>query len=437
MSRHSLRPVRAVVVSLLLSIAGAGAVGACSSASGTGSTTLTYWATNQSATIGEDQALLTRELKKFTAQTGIKVNLEIPTWQVLYGKIETAIAGGVGPDVVNIGATWGAALQSTRGFVSLGSKQLAELGGASRFLSTSLASGGALGLPPIAVPLYAQVYLLYYNTAMFAAAGITSPPTTWAEYVADAKRLTKPGQWGVTATAAQDLINAHLAFMLGRQNGAELYDAQGRPQFDTPAEVAGVRQVIDLMAVDHVINPSDAEHSQSEGSQEFGAGKAAMLITQSTARGYLKAIGMKNYAIAPLPVLTPTPAGGAAVQSIVAGTNIAVMKSSKHEAAALKLVKFMTSDAELTILNQAYGSLPPVNDLYSVPAFDNPAITLMGKVLAQHAEPMPRVPTEPTMEAVIGAAVSSLWAKAATGRVSDSEIASALADAQKKLTSGS
>ena len=67
--------------------------------------------------------------------------------------------------------------------------------------------------------------------------------------VADAKRLTKPGQWGVTATAASDLINAHLAFMLGRQNGAQLYNAQGRPQFDTPAEIAGVRQYVDLMAV--------------------------------------------------------------------------------------------------------------------------------------------------------------------------------------------
>ena len=437
LSRGRLAPVSAVLATLLLAVGGG--VTACSSGSGSGDkgVTLTYWATNQAHTIQQDQTLLTAELKKFTAKTGIKVNLEVPGWQVLYGKIQTAIAGGVGPDVVNIGATWGTALQSTGGFVSLGSKQMSQLGGASRFLPASLSSAGAPDTAPIAVPLYAQTYVLYYNTAMFAAAGIASPPTTWAEFVADAKRLTKPGQWGVTATAAADLINAHMAFMLGRQNGANLYDAQGHPQFDTPAEVAGVRQYVDLMAADHVINTSDAEHATSEGSQEFGAGKAAMLLTQSTARAYFQSIGMKDFAVAPMPVLTPTPAGGAPVESIVAGTNIGILKSSKHQAAALKLVQFMTSDAELTILNKAYGSLPPVSDLYTQSTFDDPTTKLMGDVLAHHAEAMPRVATEGTMEAVIGAAVTSLWAKAATGPVTDAEIASALQDAQKKMTSGS
>ena len=377
LSHRRFTPARTLAASVAITAVVASTLTACSSASGSGSgaVTLTYWATNQATTVGVDQKLLTGELKKFTAQTGIKVNLEIPTWQVLYGKIETAIAGGVGPDVVNIGATWGAALQSTGGFVSLGPSQLAELGGANRFLAASLASAGAPGKAPIAVPLYAQVYVLYYDTAMFAAAGITSPPTTWAEYVADAKRLTKPGQWGVTATAASDLINAHLAFMLGRQNGAQLYNAQGRPQFDTPAEIAGVRQYVDLMAVDHVINPSDAEHSQSEGSQEFGAGKAAMLLTQTTARAYFRAFGMKDYAIAPMPTLSPSPPGGAPVESIVVSTNIRIMKSSKHQSCGVRtLVKFMTSDAELSLLNKAYGTLPPSGDrrLYSQPPFDDP-----------------------------------------------------------------
>jgi multiple sugar transport system substrate-binding protein len=399
--------------------------------------TLTYWATNQATTVQLDQKLLTGELKKFTAQSGIKVDLEIPTWQVLYGKIQTAIAGGVGPDVVNIGATWGAALQSTGGFVSLGPSQLAELGGANRFLPTSLASAGAPDKPPIAVPLYAQTYVLYYNTAMFRAAGIAAPPATWAEYVSDAKRLTKPGQWGVTVTAASDLVNAHLAFILGRQNGAQLYDASGKPQFDTPAEVAGVRQYVDLMATDHVVNPSDAEHAQSEGSQEFASGKAAMLLTQTTARAYFNAIGMKDYAIAPMPTLSPTPAGGAPVESMVAGTNVGIMKSSKHQAAALKLIQFLTSDAELSILNKTYGTLPPVTDLYTQPAFDDQTTKLLGSILADHAEPMPRVPTEGTMETVVGAAVTSLWAKAATGKVTDAEVSAALSNAQNKLTSGS
>ena len=41
------------------------------------------------------------------------------------------------------------------------------------------------------------------------------------------------------------------------------------------------------------------------------------------------------------------------------------------------------------------------------------------------------------MESVVGAAVTSLWAKAATGKVTDAEVSAALANAQNKLISGS
>src|SRR3954447_12968433 len=42
------------------------------------------------------------------------------------------------------------------------------------------------------LPLLSDAYGLYYNKAMFAAAGITSPPKTLSEFDADAVKLTKP-----------------------------------------------------------------------------------------------------------------------------------------------------------------------------------------------------------------------------------------------------
>ena len=42
-----------------------------------------------------------------------------------------------------------------------------------------------------ALPLLADVYGLYYNKKLFKAAGITSPPKTWDEVTADAKKLTQ------------------------------------------------------------------------------------------------------------------------------------------------------------------------------------------------------------------------------------------------------
>ena len=73
---------------------------------------------------------------------------------------------------------------------------MSEIGGSSRFLAGSLSATGAPGKPPVAVPLYSLAYALYYNKAQFAAAGISGPPTTWAQLIADGKKLTGNGHYG-------------------------------------------------------------------------------------------------------------------------------------------------------------------------------------------------------------------------------------------------
>lgn len=61
-----------------------------------------------------------------------------------------------------------------------------------------------------AIPFHNSTPILYYNKTMFDQAGIKQPPQTWAELLADAKKLTdeSKGQWGsccrrpTTTTAA-------------------------------------------------------------------------------------------------------------------------------------------------------------------------------------------------------------------------------------------
>ena len=72
---------------------------------------------------------------------------------------------------------------------------------------------------------------MYYNTKMFKEAGIEKAATTWDEFVADAKKLTKdtngdgkPDQWGFTAAGASVSANSHQAFIRGLQNGGTLFD---------------------------------------------------------------------------------------------------------------------------------------------------------------------------------------------------------------------
>ncbi len=291
-----------------LSLAACGSSGSNSGSSA--HPTLTYWASNQGTSLQDDQQVLAPQIAKFTKQTGIKVKVQVIPWTTLLNQITAATVSGKGPDVLNIGNTWSASLQATGAFLPFTSSVMNTIGGSSRFLAGSLSATGAAGQPPTAVPLYSTAYGLYYNKAEFAAAGISAPPATWTEFVADAKKLTKGGHYGLTLEAGQIPENVHLAFELSQQQGGSFFDSAGKPTFDTPQNVAAIKQMIDFMQTDKIANPSDAQYSKgTEALTDYATGKAAMVFWQ-TASGSLAKLGMKasNIGVAPSAAL-PDAAG--------------------------------------------------------------------------------------------------------------------------------
>ncbi len=414
---------------------------ACGSSSGTSSSssshpTLTYWASNQGTSLQDDQQVLAPQIAKFTKQTGIKVNVQVIPWTTLLTQITSATVSGKGPDVLNIGNTWSPSLQATGAFVPFTSSVMNQVGGASRFLAGSLSATGAAGQPPVAVPLYSLAYGLYYNKAQFAAAGISGPPTTWAQLIADGKKLTKNGHWGLAIEGGSVSENIHMAFELSQQQGGEFFNSAGKPTFNTPQNVAAIMQMMDFIQTDKITNPSDAQYSKgTEALVDFATGKTSMVIWQAAA-GSLAQLGMKaaNTGVAPVPLPSPLPPGGKAITSMVAGINMAIFKDTPNMSAALKFVKFMTSTPEQETLNSTYGSLPTVTAAYSDPAFQSPAVTTFRSILTSSAAPMPAVAQESQFETAVGTAIIHLYADAATGKnVTASMIAQALAQAQQQL----
>jgi multiple sugar transport system substrate-binding protein len=421
----------------------AASLAACSSSSsskGSGNEdhpTLTYWASNQGTSLENDKQILQPQLAAFEKQTGIKVNVEVVPWSDLLTRILSATTSGKGPDVLNIGNTWSASLQATGAFTQFDDATMAKIGGKDRFLTGSLSATGAPGQPPTAVPLYSLAYGLYYNKKQFAAAGITSPPATWDEMVADGKKLTQNGHWGLSIEGGSVSENIHAAFTLSQQQGGAFFDSSGKATFNTPKNVAAIKQYIDFIQKDKITNPSNAEYSKgTEALSDYATGKTSMVIWQAAA-GSLKQLGMDaaDIGVVPVPLPEPMPAGGKKVTSIVAGINLAVFKGSKHQDADLQFVKFMTSTPVQQELNKTYGSLPTVTDAYSDPAFQNEAVSTFKSILSTTAAPMPAVAQESQFETLVGTAMNNLFADAATGKtVDDAAIASALTAAQQQLT---
>ncbi|WP_331769917.1 sugar ABC transporter substrate-binding protein (plasmid) [Embleya sp. NBC_00888] len=396
--------------------------------------TLTYWASNQGTSIEHDKQVLRPELDKFTQRTGIKVDLEVVPWADLLNRVLAATTSGKGPDVLNIGNTWSASLQATDAFVPIDDKILAKVGGKDRFLGPSYAATGAVGKPPVGLPVYSNAYALYYNKKLFADAGL-KPPTTWDEMADVGAKLTGNGRWGLALEGGSGTELVHHAFTFGKQYGADIF-AGDKPRFDSPEMVRGVQRLVELMSKDKIVNPSNAEYGAGTQSlADFAGGKSAMLMWQS-ASGSLISNGMKaeDIGVVPIPMPASPPPGGEKMNSMVSGINMAIFKGSKNKGAATELLAFMTSAETQTVLNKAYGSLPSVKDAYGDPAFRTENVRVYQKVLAETASPLPQLPSESQFETFVGNAVKQLVADAASGKtINEEAVRSRLKDAQQKM----
>ncbi|MFD3513090.1 ABC transporter substrate-binding protein [Streptomyces sp. NPDC058657] len=435
MRRIRIAAVGAVTLSLVLSMAACGGGSAGGSGSNEQPKTLTYWASNQGASIEVDKKVLQPELDKFEKQTGIKVKMEVVPWADLLKRILTATTSGQGPDILNIGNTWSASLQSTGALLPWDAKNFDAIGGKDRFVESVLGSTGVQGQDPAAVPLYSMAYALYYNKKLFKEAGIAKPPATWDEVVEAGKKLTKIGKSGIGVEGSNLSANIHQVFVLGKQHGADFFTADGKADFTSDSAVAAVKQYVDLMATHKIAAPGNAEYAQNQSLSDFSNDKTGMVLWQ-TAAATFKTQGMSEdeWGVVPAPVPSGRPGPGKQTNSMVAGINMAVFKNTKNHEGALKFVKFMTSDEEQKTLNKAYGSIPPVKTAQQDPAFNTPALAALRDTLASSASALPQVPEESQFETVVGTAVKELFAEAAAGRaVTADSVRAKLEKAQQQM----
>jgi len=305
-------------------------------------------------------------------------------------------------------------------------------------VKSSFATTGAEGQPPTSIPLLAQAYGLFYNKAMFQDAGL-QPPTNWAELTAAAKALTKAdgSVWGMTMPGAIYTTSVHMAFIFGRQHGADPFDADGKPTFATDQQVAGIKQYTDLWQ-DGYINPSDVQlTSQTESSQAFAAGKAAMEFGQTGQMSTIQNAGMTTdqFGVVPIPMPSPLPDGGAEVTSFAAGTNLSIFTDSPNQDSAKALIKFLTSDAEQLAINKAYKTSPVVTTVKAADVGDPAFFQVFENVLANTAESLPRVPNEGEYETNVGNAVVDLLRQITAGTtVDEATIMASMEAAQQKMS---
>jgi N,N'-diacetylchitobiose transport system substrate-binding protein len=217
-----------------------------------------------------------------------------------------------------------------------------------------------------AVPWFGGVRGIWYRTGQFKAAGITSPPTTWAQLADDAKKLMAkfPGTYGLGAPTYDTPAVASFIWGAGGQIAVQ-QNGKWVAQLTSPQSEAGIKFYVDLYRTYHV---SPAKYiGQTElgnvgatsggANEDFALGKLDMYLDGPWASGNFPANAVDKSQWASFPI--PSQNGPGPAPAFAGGSDLGVWSASKYKTAAWDLVQVMDSVPNSTSFANSQGFFPP------------------------------------------------------------------------------
>lgn len=327
----------------LVGIGGAGVA----SAAKPKTVTLQFWSTYNTAD-KEASTIAKVIIPAFErANPGIKVDSVIYPYSDLLNKFITTSAAGNPPDVMRSDIGWVAQL-AQQGLIQNVSKLKSFTSIKKNILPGPLATTRVKG-QFYAFPDDTNTQALFWNKADFAAAGISGPPTTINQLVADAQALTVPSkqQYGLGVDGT-DIWNMapYIWSMGGSFTNGTYTKASG--YMDSSATKTAVTTLVNMLKAGYIGSDFQGGASAVSGEQGFPKGEYAMYIDGPWAVPTYSGLSPKpSYGIAAFP------SGQAGSISTVGGEDTVVAKQGHHIAAAEKFAAFLASPfAQLAMAKQ-------------------------------------------------------------------------------------
>lgn len=303
---------------------------------------------------GPDGSAYQALVQQFNAtHPDVQVSMDVQPWDSIGRSLPGAWASGQGPDLATPGVDPGVIADYARAdsvlpldsAVGPGADQVNP--GA---WPASVTSGFTVGGHLYAAPADVAPVALYYNKAMFAAAGISGPPRTQADLITDAEKLTvggaRPSQYGI-ALADHETTQPVWPVLLW-MNGGAILDSHGCAAITNPASVQALTTWSDLVQRNHI---SPLDQSGADADTLFAGQKAAMEFAGPRAAAGFRQAGV-DAGIAGVPV------GPGGPVTIASTTPLMVKKGTAHPAQALEFLSWWTSKTAQAAFSAASG-LPP------------------------------------------------------------------------------
>jgi raffinose/stachyose/melibiose transport system substrate-binding protein len=300
---------------------------------------------------------------------GIKINVVSQPAANYFQLLTAAWIAGTGPDL-SVQWTGLYDLKYEQQLLNLkpyfSASELAKINGAQWASSNFNTRQGLL-----VMPLENQFYMGFYNKTLFKKAGISQAPRNWAELQTACTKLKTIGVTPIVYGADPQGIGPSpypfydisylMAGLYSPSQWRGLYD--GKIPWTSPGIVKQVTQWAS-MPKNGCTNSNVLTQTDILG--YFESGKAAMIIDGNWDAGTLyKAMGSSVAAM--LPPFTSKPQKGV-IQ--YAGDGFAVSKSSKHQAEAVKFLKFLLTPKAAAIIKAA-GLIPDTKGATAQNPLDN------------------------------------------------------------------
>ncbi|HEX5116498.1 MAG TPA: extracellular solute-binding protein [Pseudonocardiaceae bacterium] len=360
-----------------------------------GGGTLTVWLMDGSAPKGWAEQLNAEFAKD---HPGWKINYQIQEWDGIVAKLNKALSSTSPPDVVELGNTQAVS------YAEAG--ELADLTSMSNEFQCSqwnqaLKDSGAFDQKQYAIPFYGANRTVIYRKDMFAKAGIKTPPTTDAQWIADLGKLKAanandpefqslylPGQEWYT-----------LLSFIWDQGGDVAKDKNGTftATLNTPQAQAGINFYKQLYNASGTTAPKDTDEAnptQGDVMAKDGGHVAMMIGLPWEEAGVATDDPQLANQLGAFPI--PSHTAGKTAPVFLGGSDLGIAANSKNSAAAQAYLALLASSKYQGLLADN-GSVPGTStDLTGLSA--NPVGPAMG-LASKDGEVTPITPNWATVEA--------------------------------------
>ena len=195
------------------------------------------------------------------------------------------------------------------------------------------------------VPWINDTKFFFYNKQMFTQAGITSAPRRWDDVVTDAKAIKAKGivQYPIVASWKQvEAVICDWTQLAAVFGGANFLDAQGNATFNTSGGL-GALQFMKSLLDQKLVNPASLGFIEDDVNSTMAAGQAAMALNWTY--GYNVMNDPKQSKVAgQIEVVASPGEGSVATSGVNGGMSLAITKSSRYPAEALKYALWIASE---------------------------------------------------------------------------------------------